>query len=111
MKTLICLVYDIYVNKIWPKKPLFYASCPSKTEKVSSPKWQIYKHIYTHAITSSCLSILNLILEKYFNIILHKLEKYCKMDIRSKIVYKRINKQDFKKDYYSYKGNAYGLLM
>ena len=48
--------------------------------------------------------------EKYFNIILQKLEKYCKMDIKSKIIYKRsycVN--DFKKDYYSYKGNAYGL--
>ena len=28
---------DIYVNKIWPKKPLFYASCPSKTDKTIAP--------------------------------------------------------------------------
>lgn len=99
---------DIYVNKIWPKKPLFYASCPSKTDKTIAPNGK--ENIFLLMPLPAGVIDSEELREKYFNIILHKLEKYCKMDIRSKIVYKRsycVN--DFKKDYYSYKGNAYGL--
>lgn len=99
---------DIYVNKTWPKKPLFYASCPSKTDKSTAPNGK--ENIFLLMPLPAGVKDTEELREKYFNIILQKLEKYCKMDIKSKIIYKRsycVN--DFKKDYYSYKGNAYGL--
>ena len=48
--------------------------------------------------------------DKYFNIILSRLEKYCNENLRDFIV---VNEsyclKDFQNDYNSYKGNAYGL--
>lgn len=48
--------------------------------------------------------------EKYFNIIIKKLETYCKQKIMEHIEFKRSYCiKDFQKDYNAYKGNAYGL--
>ena len=48
--------------------------------------------------------------ERYFQLIITRLEKHCGESIKDKIIYKNsfcIN--DFKSEYNSYKGNAYGL--
>jgi phytoene desaturase len=48
--------------------------------------------------------------EKYFNLIIDRFEKLTKQKVRENIIYKSsfcVN--DFKNDYNSYKGNAYGL--
>jgi phytoene desaturase len=48
--------------------------------------------------------------EYYFDVLLSRLEKYVGEDIRNNIVYKKsYSVSDFKSDYNSYKGNAYGL--
>ena len=48
--------------------------------------------------------------EKYFKIILKRLEKYCDQKIMQYIDYKKSYCiKDFERDYNSYKGNAYGL--
>jgi phytoene desaturase len=48
--------------------------------------------------------------EKYFNIIMDRLEKLTGQEIRSHIIYKRsYAHSDFKADYNAFKGNAYGL--
>jgi phytoene desaturase len=48
--------------------------------------------------------------EKYYNIVMDRLENYVGHDIRSHVIYKRsFAVDDFKNDYNSYKGNAYGL--
>ena len=48
--------------------------------------------------------------EKYFNIMMSRLEKYCQQDILKHIEYKRSYCiEDFKNDYNAFKGNAYGL--
>jgi phytoene desaturase len=48
--------------------------------------------------------------EKYFHIILDRLEKISGQEIRSHIVYQRsYAHNDFKSDYHAFKGNAYGL--
>ncbi len=48
--------------------------------------------------------------EKYFKIIMSRLEKYCEQNIIEHIEYKRSYCiEDFKKDYNAFKGNAYGL--
>lgn len=48
--------------------------------------------------------------EEYYHMLMDRLEEFCGEEIRSKVIYKRsycVN--DFKKDYYAFKGNAYGL--
>ena len=48
--------------------------------------------------------------EKYFNIMIKRLEKYCEQDILKHIEFKRSYCiEDFQQDYNAYKGNAYGL--
>ena len=48
--------------------------------------------------------------EKYFNLIIKKLESFTKQDLRDSIIYKRsFCVSDFKSEYNSYGGNAYGL--
>ena len=99
---------DIYVNKIWPKKPLFYVSCPSKTDKSTAPIGK--ENIFILMPLPAGVNDTEKLREQYFSIIMQKLEKYCNMEIKSKIIYKRSYCiKDFQNDYYSYKGNAYGL--
>ena len=48
--------------------------------------------------------------EKYFKIMIERLEKYCGQDILKHIEFKRSYCiEDFEQDYNAYKGNAYGL--
>ncbi len=48
--------------------------------------------------------------EKYFDIIVERMEARCNTKFRDQIVYKRSYcVQDFEQDYNAYKGNAYGL--
>ena len=48
--------------------------------------------------------------EKYFDIMLQRLEKYTGQDIREHIEYKKSYcVKDFEQDYHAYDGNAYGL--
>ena len=99
---------DIYENPIWPEKPLFYTCCPSKTDPTVAPKDK--ENLFILIPIAAGLEDSEMIREKYFKIIMDRLEKFCNLDIREHIEYKRsycIN--DFKDDYYAYKGNAYGL--
>ena len=99
---------DIYENPVWPEKPLFYTCCPSKTEVSVAPKGK--ENLFILMPIAAGLEDSNIIREKYFEIIMNRLEKFCNSDIRKSIEYKRsycIN--DFKNDYNAYKGNAYGL--
>ena len=48
--------------------------------------------------------------EKYFHIVMERLEIQTGQDIRNSIVYKRsFAHKDFEKDYNAFRGNAYGL--
>jgi len=48
--------------------------------------------------------------EKYLNIIMDRLESFVGHPIRNDITYKRVfSVRDFKSEYNSFKGNAYGL--
>ena len=99
---------DIYENPIWPEKPLFYTCCPSKTDPTVAPKDK--ENLFILIPIAAGLEDSEIIREKYFKIVMDRLEKFCNLDIRKYIEYKRsycIN--DFKEDYYAYKGNAYGL--
>ena len=99
---------DIYKYNIWPEKPLFYTCCPSKTEPELAPKGK--ENLFVLMPIASGLQDSKSIRERYFDIIMSRLEKYCNIDIRKNIEYnKSYCISDFKSDYNAYKGNAYGL--
>jgi len=98
----------IYDTKKWADKPLFYASFPSVTDSNSAPKEKDCG-IFLIPIAPD-VEDTEAIREKYFNQIIKRFEKITGQEILSFIQFKEsycVN--DFKSDYNSYKGNAYGL--
>ena len=99
---------EIYKNPTWPSKPLFYSCCPSKTDASVAPEGK--ENLFLLMPLAPGLEDSPELREKYFDIMMKRLEKYCEQDITQHIEYKRsycVN--DFKDDYNAYKGNAYGL--
>ena len=98
----------IYDDPSWPEKPLFYASFPSITDDAFAPEG---KEAATFLIPlAPGIEDTSELREKYFNIIIERLEKLTKQKVKDSILFKEsycVN--DFIKDYNSYKGNAYGL--
>ncbi|WP_268033416.1 phytoene desaturase family protein [Algoriphagus sp. PAP.12] len=98
----------IYRNPEWPEKPLFYASVPSQTDPTVAPEGM--ENMFLLIPLAPDLEDSEEMREKYFHIIMDRLEKITGQEIRSHIVFKRSYAHaDFKKDYHAYKGNAYGL--
>ena len=99
---------EIYDDPKWPSDPLFYANFTSITNPGTAPK-NCENGFFLIPIATD-LEDTEEIREKYFELIMEKLEKLTKQTLRSSIVYKRsFCVSDFKKDYNSYGGNAYGL--
>lgn len=99
---------EIYSKPSWPTKPLFYACCPSKTDSSLAPKG--HENLFLLMPLAVGLEDTPELREKYFEIMLERLEKYCGHDLHKHIDYKRSYCIDnFKEDYNAYKGNAYGL--
>ena len=99
---------DIYEKPIWPKKPLFYACCPAKTDPKVAPKDK--ENLFILVPIAAGLNDTEEIREEYFKIVMKRLEKFCGEKIIEHIEYKKsycVN--DFITDYNAFKGNAYGL--
>ena len=99
---------EIYVTKQWPKKPLFYVCCPSKTDPSVAPKNK--ENLFFLIPIAPGMEDSEAIRKTYFSKIIKRMERYCDHEIEKYIEYNRsycIN--DFIQDYNSYKGNAYGL--
>lgn len=98
----------IYDYPQWPEKPLFYVSCPSVSDISIAPEG---KENLTFLIPlAPGIEDTPELRDKYLNIILERFEKLTGNKIQDDIIVKKsycIN--DFKKDYNSFKGNAYGL--
>ncbi|REE79874.1 phytoene desaturase [Lutibacter oceani] len=99
---------DIYDTPKWPKEPLFYASFPSVTDNSFAP---IEAEAATFLIPlAPGLVDIPEVREEYFLKIISRLEKLTNQKLSDAVIFKEsfcVN--DFKKDYNSYKGNAYGL--
>jgi phytoene desaturase len=99
---------EIYSNPQWPQKPLFYVCCPSKTDSTVAPIGR--ENLFFLIPVAPGLEDNESIREKYFDRVMSRFESITGEAIRDSIIVKRsyaIN--DFKADYNSYKGNAYGL--
>ncbi|WP_130734337.1 NAD(P)/FAD-dependent oxidoreductase [Flavobacterium sp. J27] len=99
---------EIYDTKVWPKKPLFYASFPSKTDSFFAPNG---KEAATFLIPiAPGLEDTEATRKHYFNIIIDRLEKITQQTVKQNVIFvESYCVNDFIKDYNSYKGNAYGL--
>ena len=99
---------EIYKSKKWPTSPLFYASAPSKTDPSVAPEGK--ENIFLLIPIAPDLKDDEETRERYFDILMGRLEKHTGTSIREHIIYKRsFCVADFKKDYHAFKGNAYGL--
>jgi phytoene desaturase len=99
---------EIYADPQWPTQPLFYVSVPSKTDPLVAPEG--HENIFILMPVATGLHDDDTIREKYFNLILDRLEALTGETIRENIVFKKsYAHNDFTADYNSFKGNAYGL--
>ena len=99
---------DIYDHPKWPKEPLFYANFPSITDASMAP-----------AGKEACFLLIPIapgledtpeLREKYFNIVINRLEELTDQKIREHIAFhESFCVNDFVEEYNSYKGNAYGM--
>ena len=99
---------EIYKKPMWPNKPLFYVCCPSKTDNNVAPTG--HENLFLLMPVATDLEDTEEIREKYFQIMIARMEQQFNVEILSHIDYKQgYCVKDFISDYNSYKGNAYGL--
>lgn len=99
---------DIYKKPQWPKEPLFYVCCPSQTDNSVAPEG--HENLFFLMPLAPGLEDKEALREKYFSIMLSRLEKQLGQSIASNIDFKQSYcVTDFISDYHSFKGNAYGL--
>ncbi len=100
--------HEIYESPQWPSRPLFYASVPSKTDPSVAPEGQ--ENLFLLMPVAPGLADDETTREKYYNLMMDRLEQHCGHSVRDAVVFKRsYAHQDFLADYNSFKGNAYGL--
>jgi len=98
----------IYTHKKWPDEPLFYASFPSMSDATCAPEGK-ESGIFLIPLAPD-LEDTPAIRERYFNKIMDRLEHLTKQNVRSHVLFSEsFCVKDFKSEYNSYKGNAYGL--
>lgn len=99
---------EIYEKPMWPTDPLFYVCCPSKTDDTVMPAGS--ENLFLLVPLAPDLEDTEAQREKYYHLMMDRLEKRLGQSIKEHVVYKRsFAHKDFKKDYNSFKGNAYGL--
>ena len=99
---------EIYSTPRWPSEPLFYASFTSNSDETVAPN--NHENMFLLIPIAPDLEDNRIIRERYFDLIISRLEKLTNQNIKDHIVYKKsYGIRDFKKDYHSFKGNAYGL--
>src|SRR5690606_1894528 len=99
---------EIYKNPQWPTKPLVYVCCPSQTDPTVAPPG--HENLFLLMPLAPGLEDEEAQREKYFIMMMERLQKQIGDEIISHIDYKKSYcVKDFVTDYHSYKGNAYGL--
>ena len=99
---------EIYKEPKWPAKPLFYVCCPSKSDDSVAPSG--HENLFLLMPIAPGLEDGEELREKYFKIMIQRLETQIGDEVLQFIDYKRSYcVSNFVEDYNSYKGNAYGL--
>jgi len=99
---------EIYETPKWPSNPLFYVCAPSVTDPAVAPEG--CENLFVLIPLAPGLDDDDTTREKYYKVVMDRLEQHVGEDIRSHVVYKRsYAHRDFQNDYHAFKGNAYGL--
>jgi len=100
---------EIYTTKEWPSDPLFYVSATSVTDATVAPYG--YENLFILIPVAAGLENDDeAIREKYFNMVIKRMEKYFGCSIKDAVIYKKsFAHREFISEYNSFKGNAYGL--
>lgn len=100
---------EIYSQPSWPKDPLFYMSAVSVTDPSAAPEG--HENLFLLVPVAAGLEgDTEALREKYFNLLMDRLERHLGQSVRDAVVVKRaFAHADFINDYHSFKGNAYGL--
>lgn len=100
---------EIYSHPQWPDEPLFYLSVTSKTDDTVAPVG-CENLVVLVPVASGLKNDSEELRERYFQKIVHRLEKHTSQSITDAIIFKKtFSVSDFEKEYNSFKGNAYGL--
>ena len=99
---------EIYETHQYPKDPLFYLSCTSKTDPSVAPEG--YENVFGLIPISTEIANEESVRERYLDTIIKRIYERTGEDISSHIIYKKFfSGSDFRNAYHAYKGNAYGL--
>lgn len=99
---------DIYDQPKWPKEPLFYANFPSITDASMAPEGK--EACFLLIPIAPGLEDTEELRQKYFDIVIDRLEKLTDQSIRDSILFtESFCVNNFVEQYNSYKGNAYGM--
>jgi phytoene desaturase len=99
---------EIYDKPAWPSRPLFYACVPSVTDDHVAPAGA--ENLFLLIPVAPGLADDEATRERYYDIVMKRLERHTGQSIRDHVVYRRsYAHRDFVQDYHAFKGNAYGL--
>lgn len=99
---------EIYDHPEWPSEPLFYANFTSLTNKETAPEG--CENGFFLIPIAPDLKDTEEVREIYFEKIMSRFELITKQSVRKNIIFKKsFCVKDFKSEYNSYKGNAYGM--
>lgn len=99
---------EIYKTHTWPSDPLFYVCAPSVTDNSVAP--DNCENLFILMPVSTELKDSHIQVEKYFDILCKRFQKQFNINIRDHLKFRRdFSINDFKSEYNSFKGNAYGL--
>jgi phytoene desaturase len=99
---------EIYDDPQWPSEPLFYVNFPSVTDPTMAPEG--CETGFFLVPLAPDLEDTQSLRDQYFDIILGRLQERTGQNLENNIIFKQsfcVN--DFKEQYNSYKGNAYGM--
>lgn len=100
--------HEIYTAPQWPSKPLFYACVPSITDEKVAPDGM--ENIFLLMPLAPGLEDSEEMRSHYFKVMIERLEQKTNTSLKNNIIVNRSYcLSDFKNDYHSFKGNAYGL--
>ncbi|MFZ4612216.1 MAG: phytoene desaturase family protein [Bacteroidia bacterium] len=100
--------FEIYEEAKWPSDPLFYVCAPSKTDNTIAPDGK--ENLFLLMPVAIGLEDNEEVREKYYNVMMERLEALTGEKISEHVIYKKSYAQsNFIADYNSFKGNAYGL--
>ena len=99
---------EIYEQPQWPSDPLFYVCVPSRTDPSVAPEG--FENLFILMPVAPGLSDSEEIRQKYYHLLMERLETLTNQEIRPHVIYRRsYAHRNFKEDYNAFKGNAYGL--